>query len=440
MLSRRKFLTLASGAAVAGSTGTAAALAQSLLRDSPASDTMVLPGATTTTSPITTTTSSEVAAGVFAPVEQRVLVLLDMSGGNDALNTLVTTDGLYYDARPEIAIAESELVTLDGLSDYGLHPGLAPMTQLWDNNQLALLASVGYDSVSRSHFEAQDWWFSAQPGTPATTGWLGRWLDATGDSEERNNPLRAVALGGQAGAITAKESKSTLISSPEAFRLFTPPGYSHEEIESAFLTTALPQSDIELVAAAQQAQLDTAEAIDLFAELSGDSPAGERRGRPGFPQSLSTAVNLIDSDAGTRIIVISAGGFDTHSNQLQTHQNLMSVMSEGITEFFAQLSGRGLSDRVALVATSEFGRRVAENSSRGTDHGRAGAVILAGAPFSSGLTGTYDLANLLEGDLAPQIDPRSVYRTCIDWMGGVEAEEILGASEDLGLLRAGAAA
>src|SRR4051794_8407084 len=181
MLTRRQFLGITGGAAVTG----AAAWAGLLREHTSSSSTQATPGT--------------VASGAAPGAADHVLVVVQMSGGNDALNTLVPHDGRYHDLRPQLAVADDKLIALEGETSVGLHPSLQPLVPLWESGHLAVLPDLGFATDSRSHFESLASWWTASPEHTQRTGWIGRWLDATGEAD--GNPLVAISLGG--GAVPA---------------------------------------------------------------------------------------------------------------------------------------------------------------------------------------------------------------------------------------------
>lgn len=427
-LSRRRFIGVAGG--VAGAAAVGGGLWATLVRDSVERAGVASP---TTTLPPTTTTLA--AGGSVVPYDDRVLVVLEMAGGNDALNTLVSDDGRYRSARPQLAIAENDLLTLAG-AEYGLHPSLAGLVPFWDQGRMAAVAGSGMDEQSRSHFKAMDTWWSGVPGANERTGWLGRWLDATLEGE--NDPLRAIALGGGSPALVGMDTLATVVRSPETFALRTLPGADNDALVAAFLATSEPLSPIPETAAAQYAIPSTIDAIEILASVAGGGEEYDIDPQAASASSLlQTAAGIIDLGIGTRVITVGINGFDTHANQLGTHAGLLSDVGDGLAAFFERLEADGHADRVMVVTTSEFGRRVAENGSGGTDHGNGGCQFLIGPEVAGGqVVGGYDFVSLERGDIPTVVDTRSVYSVALDWMGGPTDEILDGPHDRLGLLSA----
>ena len=268
MLNRRQFLTLSGGAAVTG-----AAAWAGLVREH------------------TSTTTGSAGKPSTASSLDRILVVVQLTGGNDALNTVIPRDGRYHDLRPTLGIADDQLVALKNAPTIGLHPALQPLVPLWDAGQLAVLPQVGFAADSRSHFESLAAWWTASPEHRQTTGWIGRWLDATGVAKD--NPLAAIALGGASvPALRADHSQSTAVNDLTRFKL------TSSNLARAFEATAQPVSSDPMLAQAQSAVAATTKAVSL---LSKASPPSTTNTGP-ITEGLTTAATLIAMDLGTRCI------------------------------------------------------------------------------------------------------------------------------------------
>lgn len=368
----------------------------------------------------------------------RVLVVVALNGGNDALNCVVPTGvGRYHDARPTLALADAGLTELAGTGGFALAPGLAPIADRWDDGQLELVLGVGFPDQTRSHFAALDTWWSATPGQVRTTGWIGRWLDAVGIVD---NPLAAVSLGSSAPMLVARQALSTVVLDPDTFRLRAPRGSDAATLAAAFRATAAPVSPEPLVAAAQRAVPATLDAIDRLAPALGDvdpdEPSGptssggtEETGSGEMTRLLRTAAGLLELRVGTRVVVVSGGSFDTHADQTDRQGSLLADLGTGLAAFHADIEAMGRADDVLVVTTSEFGRRVRENGS-GTDHGKGGVELLLGAGARPrAVHGGYSLDRPDDGDIPIGIDTRSVFATALDWLGG-PTDDVLGGPFD----------
>ncbi len=395
MLTRRRFI--ATGAAAAGVTATGYAAWRVLVSDQVEQATAPSTSSTATTTP---------------PRPPRTLVVVQLSGGNDALNTLPPADGRYRDARPTLAVPEAELVALAGTDQWALHPSLAPLASRWQDGTLAAVAGIGFDEQSRSHFAALDTWWSALPGQVRTTGWLGRWLDVT-SGPGALNPLRAIALGSGSPALVGEVAPATVVLDPAGFTLQSPAGSDPATVTEAFLATSSPVSDEPLLAAAQQSIPNALAAVELLEAATsgtvGDQPAVGGRDRTSITDLLATAAAIIDLEVGTEVIVVGADGFDTHANQLATHPDLLADLAGGLTSFLDAMAAQGRAEEVLVVTTSEFGRRVQ-------------------------VAGAFALGGLVEGDLPVVVDTRSLYAEALDWLGGPTAEVLDADPERLGLV------
>ena len=378
----------------------------------PATTTTPPPPPTTTSPPTTpTTTPATTTPTATAPsTDDRVLVVLQLGGGNDALNTLVPLTGAYHDARPVIGLDDSTLVALPGTTAYGLHPSLAPLGPILAAGNLGIAAGIGFEHPNRSHFASLDMWWAGSPDGTTGPGWLGRWLDATAGPDDAL--LRAVGLGGNVPALRADVSTSVAIAEIEQFSL-----------TSAGESDALAAAWASLTPAHAAAGAATQQIADLAALLP---PTADTDGD--VTRRLRIAAALIATEPDARVIHVAVSGFDTHASQLDTHAALLADVARGIAEFQTAITASGNATRTMLVTTSEFGRRIEDNGSAGTDHGKAGVQLVVSAgvrALDSGVVfGTLDPADPIDGDLRPVIDPRSLYATALDWLGGGLAAEL----------------
>lgn len=387
--------------------------------------------------------ANAVAAAARGP---RALVMVQLSGGNDGLNAVIPFgDGLYYQARPTLAIAEKDLLPLNG--SIGLHPSLAKLKALYDEGQVAIVQGVGYPNPNRSHFRSMDIWHTASFDERAPYGWLGRYIDLALAGEP--HPLKAVNVGiTTPRALLTSGAPVPSIQSIGSFQLATDkrPERRHAALE-AF--RAMYQADLQspgvwggaptgggfaLVRRAGLSTYETAEALQAVAQ---GYKAAVEYPKTGFAQNLSMVAQILAGGAPTRVFYTNLGGFDDHANEKAQHARLLTVFGDAIEAFMRDLEAHGLADRVTVVAFSEFGRRVKENASGGTDHGAAGPVFVLGKNVRGGLHGDHpSLARLVQGDLRYNIDFRSVYATVLDdWLGAPPAEVLGGTWERVGLFR-----
>lgn len=372
---------------------------------------------------------------------ERVLVVLQLSGGNDGLATLVPwADDAYYRARRATAVAAEQVLRLD---DYlGLHPNLKPLRALYDEGALAIIPGVGYPNPNRSHFASMDIWHAGSlEGARKGTGWIGRAADALYPDDEI--PLLLTSIGKQAPlAMTGTRHRPVALEDP---RTYGWRGDTRQERAFAELNDAehLPPADAGDLGAKlhRVAELARASSRRIAAAAQAYRPRVDYP-RHALAGALRLVASLVAGGLETRVYYVQQGGFDTHANQRNRHDRLMLVLAESVGAFLADLKAQGLGERVVLMAFSEFGRRVAENGSAGTDHGAAGPMFLMGGPVAGGVHGRHpSLTELDRGDLKMTTDFRSVYATLIeDWLGAPSRLVLGGSFPKLPLLRAPASA
>ncbi len=347
----------------------------------------------------------------------KILVVIQLSGGNDALNTLVPyTNGAYYAARPSIAIDKKELLTLT--DEVGLHPSLKPLMKLWDNGNLGLVQGVGYPNPNRSHFQSMAIWHTADPSARELDGWIGKIAEKYGD------PFCATNFGGTTPlALRGADIILPSIASIDSFQLKLAP-----EAKSA-VDVMLGSS---LTGRAETIRNATKQ---MFSNID-NVQKGVSKYKPGtvYPEgnlasSLRDIARLISADVGPRVFYTSQGGYDTHAAQPEDHPELLGTLSSSIMAFYADLEKQGRLDDVMIVGFSEFGRRLSENASSGTDHGKAGLMFTIGNGVKGGLYGAQpDLEKLNDGDPVMTTDFRQVYATALDGWLKIPSTDILGSS------------
>lgn len=351
--------------------------------------------------------------------EGPVLVVVQLSGGNDGLNTVIPCeDPRYHASRPSLAVDERSVLRLESGGALGFHPSLAALYELYREGKVTVIENAGYPDSSRSHFRSMEIWHTASAGDgESAEGWLGRIVSrhrfGALDVGDESPPLALAAEGVQVPALQNLDWLETLFSARGA------------ELRRMLLelTERRRTGDLEYLRGASRAtftQLDRLEAI---------------RGRPSpvkYPDSalgqrLAWTAQLICGGYPSRIYYTSFGGFDTHARQKDVHARLLRQFSEALAAFMGHLAKAGADRRVALVAFSEFGRRVRENGSQGTDHGAAGPMfVVSGACRGGVLGGVPDLENLVRGDVRHQVDFRSVYATLIESVLEVDPDVVLG--------------
>jgi uncharacterized protein (DUF1501 family) len=354
-----------------------------------------------------------------------VLVVINFQGGNDGLNTVVPF-GLpdYYRMRPSLAIPQGDVLRID--DTVGLNPVLAPFKKMYDSGAVAIVQGVGYPDPDHSHFRSTEIWQTAAPRTYETTGWLGRYLDGAG--LPKDNLFNAVALNNVLPeALVAKSTDVPAVDALRGYGLRSDRSSSDREAFHEFVRdTTVPFQSPYLSAVAEiedHAQRGAEELPKLVADYKADvtypaTPLG---------RSLALAAQIIGSKLGTRVLYVQHGSFDTHVTQKATQDRLLGEFANAIAAFYGDLAAHGNDKRVMTMTFSEFGRRVAENASRGTDHGEAAPVFLIGGGVKGGLYGSHpDLGRLNDGNLAFSTDFRSVYATVIQRWLGRPSEAIVG--------------
>jgi uncharacterized protein (DUF1501 family) len=359
---------------------------------------------------------------------RRSLVVIQLGGGNDTLNTVVPyADPTYYKVRPTLAIAEKEVLPLD--ARIGFNPAFGPMKALYDAGQLAIVQGVGYPNPNRSHFRATDIWTSARPDIAEPTGWLGRYLDNTCSGEDR--PLKGVDVAETTSRLFwTGQSAVPAISSIEGFDFLTDGRFPNDRNNQVGTFKALSAGGggkgyDDFIRRAATEALDTSAQLKRIASTYRSTvqyPANN------FGRGLQTIAKILSADLGTRVFHITLGGFDTHAGQARTHAALLKTVADGVQAFLRDLEGLGKLDDVLVMTFSEFGRRVAENGSLGTDHGAGSSLYIAGGGVRGGVFGAHpSLTELDNGDLRHAIDFRSVYGTILqDWLGTPAASVIGG--------------
>ena len=355
----------------------------------------------------------------------KILVVVQLSGGNDALNTLVPySNGAYYAARPTIGIAKKDLLALS--SDVGLHPSLKPLMRLWDEGSLGLVQGVGYPNANRSHFESMAIWHTADPSARETDGWIGKIAEKYGD------PFCATNFGGTTPlALRGSDIILPSISSIDSFQLKIAP--EAKPAVDTILGSSLP-GRAETIRNATNQMLTN---IDLVQKGVSKYKPGAAYPEGNFAASLRDVARLISADVGPRVFYTSQGGYDTHAGQPDDQAALFETLSSSLVAFRADLEQQGRSDDVLIIGFSEFGRRLAENASAGTDHGKAGLMFTVGNGVRGGLYGAQpDLEKLNDGDPVMTTDFRQVYATALDGWLNVPSRDILGANfKNVGFLR-----
>ena len=365
------------------------------------------------------------------PGKNKILVIVEMSGGNDALNTVIPfSDPKYATFRPGIGAAKNEVVQIgNGL---GLHPSMTALGGMFERGQLAVLPGVGYPHPNRSHFESMDIWQTGNPEAKTQrTGWVARQFDEAGHL--KSDPLSGVTLGSTLPlAMWSQNSPASVIGDGTNYG-FDTRGPDSEKIQEArrrlYESGTTANSSADFVRKAGREIYASTDSIKSALQDYNPRIAGEANyPNSGLATRLKTIAQLIGGDLSTRVYYANIGGFDTHADQPRKHAALLGELSEAIAAFYRDLTLQKRDKDVVLMTFSEFGRRVQENGSLGTDHGAAGVMFVAGGALRGGVHGEQPgLDDLEDGDLRFHTDFRRVYATILDrWLGAPSAKVLGG--------------
>jgi uncharacterized protein (DUF1501 family) len=387
----------------------------------------------------------QTATGKDSPI----LIVLQLAGGNDGMNTVIPyADDAYYRARPVIGIPRDSIIKLN---DYaGLNPKLAGLKGLYDEGHLSILQGVGYPNPNRSHFRSTEIWQTASDSDKTESyGWLGRYFDSCCKGAD---PTVGVAIGNQIPqSFTSANPTGVSFSRPEQYRwlngdttgaseqiykemnapdptdmraLDENDGGSIGSLAGASIPSRHGESNLEFL---QRTALDAQMSSDKILSIAKKYPASVPYPRTPLGDSMSLVGRMIAGGLATRVYYVSQGGYDTHTNQVATHTRLMGELNDALVAFSQDMKSQGNFNRVMLMTFSEFGRRVTQNASNGTDHGAAAPMFVMGGGIKPGLFGQYpSLNDLKSGDLAYNLDFRSVYATILDKWLRAPSKEVLG--------------
>ena len=350
-----------------------------------------------------------------------ILVVLQLSGGNDYLNTVIPyTDSVYRDSRPVVGIRESDVLAID--DNLGFNPAMRPLKEMYDQGNMAVIHGVGYPDSPRSHFRSMDIWHTCEPETLGTHGWLGL---ATRDIDpHKENIVTTISFGPSLfRALVTPGVPVACVDDLESYGLLT--GISGEQqrdqILDRFSRMYAPEMDNDVVTEyLGQTGLEAMKGADILKAAPAGYSSTIEYADTTISQKLKGIAQIHLAGLGTRIFYCDHGSFDSHANQLGMHTTLWSEVSQAIDDFFADLREHDSADNVIMLLFSEFGRRVRDNGS-GTDHGAAGAAFVLGDAVKGGMYGEYPsrkAADLQQGDLVPNMDFRGLYSTILeDWLG-----------------------
>lgn len=359
------------------------------------------------------------------------LVIIQLTGGNDGLNTVIPYgDDEYYRNRFALGIGKE---SVHKLNDYaGLHPSMSDLASLYQDGSVAVVQGVGYPQPNRSHFESMDLWHTAhRKSNRIPTGWLGRYLDDTGTE----NSLGGIHLGSeeQPLALAAESIHSPTIASVEQFKINA---HENEKVNQFVRQDQTMPTNNNLLAHIESSRRSALKTSDRIQEAIAANNSVIAYPQNGLGQKLRSTAQLIDAELGVRVFYLTLDGFDTHSNQGEAHASLLQELSDSVGAFYKDLKARSRANQVTTFVFSEFGRRVRENASQGTDHGAAAPALLIGGGVTGGMYGTYpSLTDLDDGDLKYQVDYRALYAELLEGVLDVPSKPILGESyKRLGIL------
>jgi uncharacterized protein (DUF1501 family) len=369
------------------------------------------------------------ARATTASSTEPILVVLQLQGGNDGLNTIIPyASPDYYRDRPNIAVPANKVIPID--NSVGLSPYLTGMKQLYDMGKVAILENVGYPNSSRSHFQGTQIWETADPTGETATGWLGRYLDAEVATDQ--SPLAGIAVGPMLPqTLLSQRAQVTAIESVATFQFLV------NRLESAQILAAYQamygkttESFPQHMGLIRSAGADAEQGVKELESVSLKYTPSVTYPPNILAHELQFVAQLIAGDLGARIFHVSLGGFDDHVAEVYTHANLMKYVGDSLLAFYQDLEAHGKADQVLIMTFSEFGRRVKENAGRGTDHGTAAPLFVIGGKVKGGYYGTDPSLTRLDtnGDLMFGIDFRSVYGTVLDRWLNASSTQILGGS------------
>ncbi len=357
--------------------------------------------------------------------EGKKLVIIQLSGGNDGLNTFIPyRNDIYYRARPQLALKANQVLPLS--DELGLHPEMEGIRKIYDEGLLSIVNSVGYPNPDRSHFRAMDIWHTASNSDEYwETGWLGRYLDHS--CAGCANPHEVIEISETISlAIKGDEYKGLGIQQPKQLKRLTQDPYlahlvsQHHSSKSEQKPAALEYLYKTLV--------ETSSSLDYIREHTNIGKRSTNYPQNQFAKQLNIVADLIVSGIETSVFYVSLSGFDTHVRQDSVHSRLLKTYSDSVYSFISDLKNERVLDNTIIMTFSEFGRRVDQNASNGTDHGKANALLLMGENLTKpGIFNELpDLSKLDDGDVAYQIDFRSIYATLLENWLKADAKQVLG--------------
>lgn len=361
--------------------------------------------------------------------KQPTLVVVQLNGGNDFMNTVIPYgDGLYYDARRTFGTPEDKVLHIDNY--VGFTPNAAPLKALYDRGRVAVIQGVGYPNSSRSHFRSMDIWHTCEPNTVATEGWLGKVVRAL--DPDKSNPLTAVSIGrGLPRALSAREVPVTSVADLDGYGLMSGFSAVEQRNEALDLFKRIYSPAIGTAAVADylaRTGLDVIRGAEMLKQAPAMYKSNVEYADNPIAKSLRDIARIHLAGLGARILYAQHGGYDTHANEAPTHPKLMIDLSRAIADFFQDLEEHGAADNVVMLVFTEFGRRVQDNGS-GTDHGAGGGAFIIGNTVKGGLYSKYPslaATDLENGDLRHTYDFRGLYSILLEQWLGLDASPFVG--------------
>ena len=353
---------------------------------------------------------AQTAHATEAKKDERILVVIELEGGNDGLNTVIPfTDEKYAEYRKLLKVETKDIHTLN--DSIGLHPAMKDAKELFDDNRLSVIPGVGYPNPSRSHFRSQAIWHSARLDAEDHNGhgWIGRSCDQTRNTGQAVPDAVFVGDGTIPAAIIGRRTNAIALNNEKELML-----------AAELAAPKVPVINDDISAFVQSTVNSSYEAAKRFAD-SKEAKSADSSGYPNYQlaRKLSLISRMIRLGGGTRIFYASLGGFDTHSSQKFSHENLLRHYSRSLRAFLDDMQKHKLADRIAVITFSEFGRQLQENASGGTDHGTSGPVFIAGDAIKPGILSKYpSLTDLADNEMKATVDFRSIYASLLtDWLG-----------------------
>jgi len=359
-----------------------------------------------------------------------ILVVVQLTGGNDGLNTVVPfKNETYYKIRPTLAIKKDEVKKLT--DDLGFHPAMDELAKLYtDDSAVCVVQGVGYPNPNQSHFRSMDIWHAASTAENLTDGWLGRTLKA------QPAPAFHLAAGNETSplALTGAPVRVPSVASLDDFKLKTAAASGADGVAQKGVITGVADTSgggNGLLDFVSRTQMNTYASSEKLAALGKNYTPKVPYPNTALANRLKLAAQLVDGGIGARIFYVALDGFDTHSGQggaTGAHADLWRQVSEGVSAFYRDLAGRGHKERLCIMTFSEFGRRAHENGSKGTDHGSGAPMVLIGGKVKPGIVGEHpSLTKLEDGNLVHSTDFRRVYAAVLEQWLGVDSKSVLGA-------------